>query len=518
MKTGSSKKLFLTALTTCLTLTLFAEICPAQGVRPVPAIRPPMPSQTQPDYFSIRRANFMEQMDGNSIAILAARTTPEGAGVADHKFKQDLAFYYLTGSEMPDALCLIIPDNLDQFVMFVPPQQQPRRSISAPPDITGNPTRPLRTPPAVLPPIVGANRSRAPMVSGVPLNPEIIYSTEQLEKILPYYLRGKSNVYCNSNDAALREKITAAAHDAAIEFLRPDPIITDLRALKDNLELQHLRRAIDITCQAQIDVLKRAQPGMYEYEIQAIIEGAFFRNGSPRVGFTTICGSGPNTYDLHYSRNIRQTQPDDMIVMDIGAEIGGYTADVTRTIPLDGKFSPEQRAIYEIVLQANQQTLAIVKPDLDYGLIESTAHNVLAAGLHRLGFVDDPELNWQVRLWTQHGVSHGIGLVVHESATTTDRYSSGRDQGPNLLKVNSIFTVEPGIYISERALQRKPRNVSDDDWNAYIQKVTPLVEKYRYIGVRIEDDVLVTPEGHEIVSANAPKTIQDIERIMNQKR
>ncbi|MCP4711239.1 MAG: M24 family metallopeptidase [Planctomycetes bacterium] len=511
MKTGSSKKLLLTVLIACLTLTLFAEICLAQGVRPTPTFRN-MPARPQTGYFAARRAKFMEQMDAGSIAILAARTTPEGAGVADHKFKQDLSFYYLTGSEMPDTFCLIVPGSIDEFVMFVPPQQQPNRSNTSQSFI-----RPPM-PPIAIPRSARPGVPRPSLTLRSPINPELIYSTEQLQKILPYYLRGKTNVYCNSNDPALRETITTAAQGAAIEFLRPDPIITDMRALKDQHELNLLRRAIDITCQAHIEVLRRAQPGMYEYEIETIIEGTYFRMGSPRPGFTTICGSGPNTYILHYSENTRKTQPDDMIVMDIGAEIGGYTADVTRTIPLDGKFSPEQRDIYEIVLQANQETLAIVKPGLDYGLIESTAHNVLAAGLHRLGFVDDPELRWQVRPWTQHGVSHGIGLNVHESATTTDRYASGRDRGPNLLEVNSIFTVEPGIYISEKALERKPRNVSDDQWNAWVKKVTPLVEKYRYIGVRIEDDVLVTPDGHQIVSIKALKTIEDIERFMNRKQ
>jgi Xaa-Pro aminopeptidase len=480
MKTGSSKKLFLTVLIACLTLTMFTETCPAQFISNWP-VTPPN------DYFLQRRAHFMVQMDPGGIAILAARTTPDGAGVADHKFKQNLSFYYLTGSEMPDALCLIVPGAIDQFVMFVPPRQQPMRSLTL---------------------TIGNMGSLATNV--FPLNPDNIYSTEQLEKILPYYLRGNTKVYCKSNDTALRETITTAAQGAAIEFLRPDPIITDLRAIKDQYELNLLRRAIDITCQAHIEVLKRAQPGMYEYEIETIIEGTYFRNGSPRVGFTTICGSGPNTYELHYSQNTRQTQPNDMIVMDIGAEFGGYTADVTRTIPLDGKFSPEQKEIYEIVLKANQDTIAIVEPGLNSREIENTASATLAAGLKRLGFVDDVEKRWQVRMWTQHGVSHGIGLVVHEGATR--RSSQGK------LEVNSIFTVEPGIYISEKALERKPREVSDEEWEKYLERVKPLVEKYRYIGVRIEDDVLVTEDGYEIVSAKAPKTIPDIERLMGQGR
>jgi len=481
-----------------------------------------MRGQPSADYFAQRRAQFMEQMDSDSIAIIAAKKSLNGAGVADHKFKQDLAFYYLTGFEMPDAVCLIIPGGIDEFVMFVPPHRQP-----------------MRMPPSGMPgPMMGMGmmmgmpgmqmmmgRGGMGMIMGgqgmmgpTPLNPEIFYSTEQMEKILPFYLRGKTKVYGNSDDSVLRDKIINAAQGASLEFADPDPIITDLRVIKDELELTLLRRAIDITCEAQINVLKRAQPGMYEYEIEAIIEGTFFRNGSPRVGFTSICGSGPNTYELHYSRNTRQTEPGDMIVMDIGAEYGNYTADVTRTIPLDGKFSPEQRDIYEIVLKANQETIAIVRPGLDYGEINTTAQRVLAGGLHRLGFVEDPDLSWQVRLWTRHGVSHGIGLAVHEAATRSDRYSSGRRRGDNQLEVNSIFTVEPGIYISERGLERKPRDVSDDEWNTYIEKVTPLVEKYRYIGVRIEDDVLVTPEGHEIVSLKAPKTIEDIERIMNRKK
>jgi Xaa-Pro aminopeptidase len=221
---------------------------------------------------------------------------------------------------------------------------------------------------------------------------------------------------------------------------------------------------------------------MYEYELQAVIEYCFAKNGAEYPGFPSIVGSGPNSCILHYEANRRQMQTGDVVVMDIGAEYHGYTADVTRTIPVNGKFSPAQREIYEIVLKAQEEAIKEFKPGASSSAPSQRATDVIADGLMKLGIIKEKS---EVRRYYMHGLSHNIGLDVHDVGRFSAPYAPGM-----------ILTVEPGVYIPAES---------------------PCDKKYWNIGVRIEDDVLITDSGCRVLSAGAPKTVNEIESLMKQK-
>jgi Xaa-Pro aminopeptidase len=264
---------------------------------------------------------------------------------------------------------------------------------------------------------------------------------------------------------------SAAFH---LELERPGRLLHPMRQVKSPAELALLQKAIDATCKAHRKVLRAARPGMYEYELRAVIEGTFIAEGCSGWAFPSIIGSGPNSCILHYQAYDRRTKPGDLVVIDIGAEYSFYAADVSRTIPISGRFTSRQREIYEIVLEAQKAAIALVRPGLPWGEVNATARRKVAEGLERLGMIASES---EVRKYLPHGVSHGLGLDVHDPMPIAE------------LRPGMVITVEPGIYIPEEEL-----------------------------GVRIEDDVLVTADGHEVLSKDAPKEVEEIERWMSQQR
>ncbi len=253
-----------------------------------------------------------------------------------------------------------------------------------------------------------------------------------------------------------------------------------LRTVKTSEELALLRRAIEITAAAHREAIRSIEPGMYEYEVEALIEYVFHRNGAESPGFPSIVGSGENAVILHYETNRRQMQAGDLVVIDIGAEYHGYTADVTRTVPVSGRFSPEQRAIYDIVLRAQEAGIRAVRAGAPFGAADQAARAVVAQGLQQLGLLGR---DGNVRRFFNHGTSHYLGLMVHDVGTG----------GP--LAPGTVITVEPGIYIPP---------APDVD------------RKWWHIGVRIEDDVLVTEGEPVVLSTGAPRAPEEIEALMRE--
>jgi Xaa-Pro aminopeptidase len=256
--------------------------------------------------------------------------------------------------------------------------------------------------------------------------------------------------------------------------------LAGLRGVKTEEELVFLRRAIEITAAAHREALRSIEPGMHEYEVEAVIEYVFRRSGAEDPGFPSIVGSGENSIILHYEANRRRMEDGDLVVMDIGAEYRGYSADVTRTAPVSGLFSPEQRAIYELVLHAQEAGIAATRAGSSFGEPGRAASAVLAEGLMGLGLLDSPR---GLSRFMMHGVSHYLGLDVHDVGD----YQT--------LQLGNVITVEPGIYIPPA------EDLDPKWWN---------------IGVRIEDDVLVTDGDPVVLSAAAPKTVEEIEALMKE--
>ena len=273
------------------------------------------------------------------------------------------------------------------------------------------------------------------------------------------------------------EKLEANFADAVL--LRDT--LTRLRMVKTQAEMVVLQRAIDITTAAHREAMRSIEPGMHEYEVEALVEYIFRRNGAQDPGFPSIVASGENATILHYNTNRRPMTADDLVVIDIGAEVHGDTADVTRTLPVDGTFSDEQRAIYQLVLEAQQAGIEAAQAGRPYMAPGQAATRIIEAGLRELGLLQSGD---DVRAFFMHGTSHYLGLYVHDVG----------DYGP--LQPGQVITVEPGIYIS-------PSPDVDPKW--------------WHIGVRIEDDILITEDGPVNLSQSAPRAPAAVEALMRER-
>jgi Xaa-Pro aminopeptidase len=295
------------------------------------------------------------------------------------------------------------------------------------------------------------------------------------------------------------------------------PLVDSLRARKSPAELSLLRRAIGITVSSLRQAMRAAKPGMWEYELEAIIEGGFRRAGADGPSFGSIIGSGPNSTQYHYEKNDRRMNAGDVVVMDVGASYKGYAADVTRTVPVSGRFTAEHRAIYQLVRDAQAAAERAARPGAPWQAWRDSARAVEARGLARLGLIEsanatfDPPWESQCRsrpvsctqafLYMAHGLGHGIGLEVHDPPRP---YT-----GDGKFEVGNVFTIEPGVYISTKLLDMLPDTPKN---RAMIAKVRKMVERYQNTGVRIEDDYLITPDGVEWLS-RAPREIAEIEKL-----
>jgi Xaa-Pro aminopeptidase len=286
----------------------------------------------------------------------------------------------------------------------------------------------------------------------------------------------------------------------------PAPIVAEMRLIKDELDWKlGFRKAIEISADAHIEAIKCIKPGMFEYEIQAVFEYVYRKNGSPRNGYGCIIGSGFNSCVLHYHDNNRKTQDGEMILMDCGTEYGYYTADITRTVPVNGKFSEEQRQIYQLVLDAQNAGIAAVKPGILKGEIDVAIENVFGNGLLNLGFIKEKK---DFPLFTIHKYAHWLGLDVHDVGAYEINGES------RVLEPGMVFTVEPGIYVRPDVIFRmKKAGNSDED----ITKIEPKLQKYYNIGVRLEDDILVTETGYKNLSVKVPREIVELEELMKKK-
>jgi Xaa-Pro aminopeptidase len=301
----------------------------------------------------------------------------------------------------------------------------------------------------------------------------------------------------------------------ALKLKVVNDLVEQMRGTKSAAELTMIRNAVDITVRALKEVIPAVKPGMNEFELQALIEYTFRRNGADRPSFSTIVGSGPNSTTLHYNVDDRFIGATDLVVMDVGASFKGYAADVTRTVPASGVFSPEQRTIYQLVRDAQKAAERQATLGNSARLMTDSSNAVIAAGLARLGLIESPNATYdcstgaqarqcqQFQLYYMHGIGHGIGLEVHDP----EQYYY-----TNKIQPGSAFTIEPGVYVREHILDELPDTPRNRELAAKVRKA---VDTYKNIGVRIEDNYIVTPQGVEWVS-QLPREINEIEAMMKQ--
>ncbi|RJP61513.1 MAG: M24 family metallopeptidase [Ignavibacteriales bacterium] len=447
------------------------------------------------DIFKERRSRLLKSIEDSSIAIFNSAKTATRNGDVDYKYRQNSNFYYLTGFEEPGSAFILLPTDNKKFVMFV------RQSNILMESWTGK----------------RAGLNGAIKTYGA----DTAYGIGLFSKMLTKSLKGKKKIYLDTEDKDLVKLVDSlykkANENSVKQNINVNDIVNEMRLIKDNFEIDLMRRACEITSDALINAYKNAKPGQYEYEIQAALEYIYTKNGSNYPAFISIVGSGVNSTILHYEENNKIVEDGDMIVMDVGAEYKNYASDITRSIPANGNFSDEQKLIYDIVLKALKETTSFVKPGIGLNELQQYTSRVITDGLLELGLITDKEKNWQTNIWMPHGTSHWVGLDVHDVGDSKYMDKKGR-----LLEPGMVFTIEPGIYVSKNIFNHLKDaygfQVSADEIKSFTEKVKDNVAKFANIGIRIEDTILVTKDGCEVLSRNAPKEIDDIEKIMTEKK
>jgi Xaa-Pro aminopeptidase len=429
------------------------------------------------DFHRGRRDAVLDGLPREAVAVVLGGV--EGRGSVDdlQEFDQNPDLYYLTGTLEAGSVLVLAPGGVTvdgrtvREILFVPPRD-PSLEIWL-----GRRFGP----------------ARAERVLGV----EMALDNDRFEEVLvPLLAQEDRKAYLLDLPAAVPPNTPLAEQtgvvveaiqnaERAFDDERLPRLLQGLREIKTDEELTFLRRAVDITADAHREVLTSVEAGWTEYEIEALIEYTFHRLGSEQPGFPSIVASGENTVLLHYESNRRTTRPGDLVVMDIGASYRGYTADVTRTVPVDGRFTQDQRTIYDIVLAAQKAGIDAARAGESFGAPGEAASRVLVRGLAKLGLVRSDRDFLGLSRFFPHATSHHVGLQVHDVGS----------YGP--LREGMVITVEPGIYIAPA------EDVDSRWWN---------------IGVRIEDDVLVTGGDPVVLSAGAPKDPGEIERLMGEGR
>ena len=424
-----------------------------------------------------RREEFLRRISGGA-GIFPSAPTAIRNGDVDHEYRQDTDLYYLTGFEEPGAVAVLAPGHPEhRFVLFVQPRD-PDREIW-----TG----------------FRAGEEGALRDYGA----DAAFTIDKIDEELPKLLGNTDRIYYRfGSDPSFDERLIGLMRRFQRERQRsgtgpnavvdPAELLHEMRLIKTEDDLGLLRRAIDITCEGHLAAIHAITPGAYEYEVEAALSYVFRKSGSPRHGYPPIVASGPNATVLHSTSNRRQIADRDLVLIDAGAEYGYYTGDVTRTMPASGGFSPEQEQLYSLVLEAQLEAIKEVRPGGTFIDPHNRAVRILTQGLLRLGLLegdlDQLIKEEKFKKFYMHRTSHWLGMDVHDAGP----YKVGDEW--RRLEPGMVMTVEPGLYVAQDA--------------------EGVDARYRGIGIRIEDDVLVTSEGNEVLSARVPKTIDEIERVM----
>ena len=422
-------------------------------------------------------AEFMRRMQPNSVAIIPAAREATRSNDTHYRFRQYSDFFYLTGFEEPEAIAVIKPGETHEYVLFVRPRD-PEREIwdGRRAGVEGAKSE------------FGAQEA-FPVTEFDAKLPEILNDAETL-----YYRLG---VHHDLDDKIIREiarmrGLNRKPIHPPTTIVDPATIVHELRVIKSPDELELMQKAADIAAEAHVEAMKAARPGMHEYELEALIEQVFRRHGAAGPAYTSIVGAGSNATVLHYINNDGELRDGELLLIDAGAEYKGYASDITRTFPINGRYSPAQREIYELVLKAQMACVEMVRPGVTHDQLKEHSIEVLTEGMVELGLLQgEPEQlikDKKYEKFYMHGLGHMLGIDVHDVGA----YYHGKES--RALEPGVVMTVEPGLYIAPDT------------------KDVP--EKYLGIGVRIEDDVLCTNNGPRVLTNKVPKDPQEIEALM----
>jgi len=428
--------------------------------------------------FKKRRHELRKLMQPDSVAIIPANREVTRSRDTEFPFRQDSYFYYLTGITEPEGLLVIgnsEPDEETLFVLPADPEQEiwHGRRIGA---------------------------EQAAEVSGV----EGVFTTVDVEPQLPlltddrsvlYYPQGLyqwhddfvQDLLAQLRGQRRKYKVPTTQSDVRV-------LLDEQRLIKSESEIKLMREAARISVDAHMRAMKFARPGVWEYQVAAELHHEFVMQGGAAPAYGTICGSGENACILHYTENQSQLKSGDLLLIDAGVEFQGYAADITRTFPVSGIFSEPQKILYSLVLEAQEAALATLKPGNTMPEAHEASARVITEGLVRLGILQgDPEQHLKdktYRKFYMHSLGHWLGLDVHDVGT----YEA--NGAPRELEAGMVLTIEPGLYIA-------PDADVDEQWKG--------------IGIRIEDDILITDEGYENLTDGVPKSVQEIETLLAER-
>jgi len=427
--------------------------------------------------YSERRKRVLDAIPGDVMIVPGAHQLTR-SNDTEFSFRQNSDFFYLTGFDEPDALLVLSPHHAEHKAVLFLRERDRMKEI-------WNGRR--------------LGSAAAPAALGI----DAAFPIEELAQRLPEYIAGASAMHYTFGADETRDRTIHAALEGAraktrraghapVRFADPAILIHELRLFKTPEEIAIMRRAAEATRRGHVAAMRATRPGLHEYEIEAAIEVEYARAGAQCPAYESIVGGGENATILHYVTNRDVLRDGDLLLVDSGAEVDCYTCDVTRTWPVNGKFSGEQRAIYEIVLAAQEASIALVRPGIPRNDFHEASVRVIAEGLIDLGLLkggaDEAIEKETYRDFYMHGTGHWLGLDVHDVGS----YLDGND-APRLLQAGMVTTVEPGIYV---------------------QRDLDVDERFKGIGVRIEDDVLVTADGNDNLTAAIPKTIAELEAIV----
>lgn len=429
--------------------------------------------------YAKRRKALMQTVGAEGAVIIPSASEILRNGDAHFQFRQHSDFYYLTGFNEPDAVLVLLPKRKEgEYVLFNRVRDPQREAWDGP--------------------RAGQKGACTEFLA------DQSFPIEELEERLPELLAGREVVHYSLGLDKSFDKIFIKALNDVRGKIRSGiqyptvfedivPTIHEMRLTKETCEVACTQKAVDITANAFMRAMQVCKPGMYEYELEAEFMHEFFKNGARSTAYTSIVASGSNACVLHYIQNNRKMHNGELVLIDAGAEYQNYAADITRTFPVNGKFTPEQKAVYEVVLAAQIAAIKAVKPGAPFSITQQTVVKVLTEGLVDIGLlkgkVDDLIEKEAYLPFYFHRAGHWLGIDVHD----VGRYKL--DGKWRKLQAGNILTVEPGIYISS--------------------SVPGVHKRWHGIGVRIEDDVLVTAKGHDVLSKKIPKTVKDIEDIMS---
>jgi len=473
---------------------------------------------TDQSFFAARRAGFMDRLAGEMALVPGGKEAMRNHDV-NHSFRQDSDFWYLTGFEEPDAVAMFDPSHPDErYVLFVRPRDRETEIWDG-----------YRTG------VEGAVEAYAA---------DAAYSIEDLDKILKERLIGRRTVHTPMRHRHFAQRISnmmIGLRRVANRFGRPvpdqlhdaSPLLDEMRLHKSTDELELMRKAGQISAAGHAEAMRITHPGMHEYQVAAAMEYVWRMHGSRRDGYPAIVAGGPNACILHYRENSDRLNDGDLLLIDAAAEYGYFSADITRTFPINGTFTPEQRAVYEIVLAAQRASFDAVQVGATMRTVHLASIEIITAGLVDLGLLPGPveraaRMN-HYKEFFMHGTGHWLGHDVHDAG------NYGVDGKPRHLDVGMSFTVEPGIYVAPDAatLRLSMLEYDPDEWTERRLMMGPAAAKkleaaereaagfeehsvpaaFLGIGVRIEDDVAITEDGMENLTGSLPTDPDEVEAL-----